>query len=54
MRATLRTLRGQADVELERRLQREADAQAQSYASADYAEGLSAIRAKHSPSFGGA
>ena len=54
VRATLRTLRVQADAELERRLQREADAQAQSYASADYAEGLSAVRAKRTPSFGGA
>ena len=38
---------------LDAALQREADAQAQSYASADYAEGLAAIKAKVTPSFPG-
>ena len=46
--------RARADAELERALQREADAQAQSYASADYAEGLAAVRAKRPPAFDGA
>ena len=54
VRATLRTLRQRADADLARALLREADAQAQSYASADYAEGLAAVRAKRTPSFEGA
>ena len=61
VRATLRTLRQRADADLGRALVREgralvreADAQAQSYASADYAEGLAAVRAKRTPSFEGA
>jgi enoyl-CoA hydratase len=54
VRATLRTLRQRADADLERALMREADAQAQSYASVDYAEGLAAVRAKRTPSFDGA
>ena len=54
VRAALRTLRQRADADLERALMREADAQAQSYASADYAEGLAAVRAKRTPSFDGA
>ena len=53
VRATLRTLRQTADFGLDAALQREADAQAQSYASADYAEGLAAIKAKVTPSFPG-
>ena len=51
---SLRTLRQRADADLARALLREADAQAQSYASADYAEGLGAVRAKRTPSFEGA
>ena len=51
--ATLQTLRQTADFGLDAALQREADAQAQSYASADYAEGLAAIKAKVTPSFPG-
>ena len=51
VRAVTRTLRVAGDQGLERALQREADAQAQSYASADYAEGLAAIRAKRTPEF---
>lgn len=51
VRATLKTLRGAADAGLDAALQREADAQAQSYASADYAEGLEAVKAKRPPSF---
>ena len=51
VRATVRTLRQRADAELTRALTREADAQAQSYASADYAEGLAAVRAKRPPAF---
>jgi len=53
VRATLLTLRQTADFGLDAALQREADAQAQSYASADYAEGLAAIKAKVTPSFPG-
>jgi enoyl-CoA hydratase/carnithine racemase len=53
VRATLQTLRQTADFGLDAALQREADAQAQSYASADYAEGLAAIKAKVTPSFPG-
>lgn len=53
VRATLRTLRAKGDVGLNEALQREADAQAQSYASADYAEGLASIREKRTPHFPG-
>lgn len=42
VRATLRTLRSATDAGLDAALQREADAQAGSYASPDYAEGLAA------------
>ena len=45
--------RRRSDAGLEEALQREADAQAQSYASADYAEGLASIREKRSPDFPG-
>lgn len=54
VRATLATLRATSDAGLDRALQREADAQAQSYASADYAEGIDAVMAKRPPSFVGA
>ena len=53
VRATLRTLRLSADAGLSEALEREADAQAQSYASADYAEGLAGLREKRTPSFSG-
>ena len=53
VRATLKTLRGAQDSSLDLSLRREADAQAQSYASADYTEGLGAVRAKRKPSFTG-
>jgi hypothetical protein len=39
------------DDQLERRLAREADAQAVSYGMADYAEGLAAIKEKRKPVF---
>lgn len=53
VRATLATLRRSNGAGLDAALAREADAQAQSYASADYAEGLAALRDKHPPSFPG-
>ena len=53
VRATLATLRTSTDQGLQRALQRESDAQAQSYASADYAEGIEAILAKRPPDFKG-
>lgn len=53
VRGVLKTLRQAADSGLDAALQREADAQAQSYASADYAEGLAAIQAKRPPAFPG-
>ena len=49
----LKTLRAAQDNSLDLSLRREADAQAQSYASADYTEGLGAVRAKRKPSFTG-
>lgn len=52
VRATVRTLRAASDAGLDAALQREADAQAQSYASTDYAEGLAAITCKRKPTFG--
>ena len=53
VRATLATLRRASGAGLDAALAREADAQAQSYASADYAEGLAALREKRAPTFGG-
>jgi len=53
VRATLKTLRQTSDAGLDAALQREADAQAQSYASADYAEGLAAVTVKRTPVFPG-
>ena len=53
VRSTLATLRRASGAGLDAALAREADAQAQSYASADYAEGLAALREKRAPTFGG-
>lgn len=53
VRATVATLRRAANTGLDAALAREADAQAQSYASADYAEGLAALREKRPPAFSG-
>jgi enoyl-CoA hydratase/carnithine racemase len=54
VRTTLRTLRTQADAAgLEAALWREADAQAQCYATSDLAEGVEAVAAKRKPSFTG-
>lgn len=46
VRATVRTLRMQVDEGFERALWREADAQAQTYATADLAEGVEAVASK--------
>jgi enoyl-CoA hydratase/carnithine racemase len=51
VRATVRTLRMQVDDGFERALWREADAQAQSYATADLAEGVEAVASKSAPAF---
>lgn len=48
-RALTKTLRMQQDRGLEQALQREADAQAQSYASPDLANGIEAVAAKRAP-----
>ena len=53
VRATVATLRSSLGTGLDSALRREADAQAQSYASGDYAEGLAALRSKRSPAFPG-
>eukprot|EP00966_Prymnesium_polylepis_P263317 6082123-Prymnesium_polylepis.1 len=53
VRATVKTLRASSDAGLEAALVREADAQAQSYASADFAEGLQALAEKRAPCFPG-
>lgn len=53
VRTTVKTLRLQMDSGLELALQREADAQAQSYASNDFSEGLSAMKDKRRPAFEG-
>ncbi|TMW60267.1 hypothetical protein Poli38472_000309 [Pythium oligandrum] len=52
VRGVLRSLRAKQDAGLDIALQREADAQAHSYASPDYAEGLKAIAEKRAPQFG--
>ncbi|KAJ0407626.1 hypothetical protein P43SY_010167 [Pythium insidiosum] len=52
VRGVLTTLRAKQDAGLDIALQREADAQAHSYASPDYAEGLQAIAEKRAPQFG--
>ena len=54
VRATVRTLRTASDQGLERALQRESDAQAQSYSSADYAEGIESLQLRRPPNFPGA
>jgi len=51
VRTTVRSLRMRQDVGLEQALQREADAQAQCYASKDYAEGVEAVAEKRKPRF---
>eukprot|EP01104_Vermistella_antarctica_P009769 TRINITY_DN2542_c0_g1_i1.p1 TRINITY_DN2542_c0_g1~~TRINITY_DN2542_c0_g1_i1.p1 ORF type:complete len:313 (+),score=40.85 TRINITY_DN2542_c0_g1_i1:29-940(+) len=51
VRATVRSLRLQQDVGMEQAIQREADAQAHSYTSADYKEGISAIIERRKPNF---
>jgi len=53
VRSTVKTLRTSADAGFDQALMREADAQAQSYASADYAEGLAALAEKRPPGFSG-
>lgn len=51
VRTCVRSLRQAQDVGLEQALQREADAQAQCYASGDYADGVEAIAEKRAPVF---
>mmetsp|Transcript_143933 Transcript_143933/g.358848 ORF Transcript_143933/g.358848 Transcript_143933/m.358848 type:complete len:304 (-) Transcript_143933:239-1150(-) len=51
VRTTVRSLRMRQDVGLDQALQREADAQAQCYASADYSEGVEAVAEKRKPVF---
>ena len=56
VRATVATLRAANDtsgVGLENALGREADAQAQSYATGDFAEGVAALKEKRKPAFSG-
>mmetsp|Transcript_13803 Transcript_13803/g.34691 ORF Transcript_13803/g.34691 Transcript_13803/m.34691 type:complete len:305 (+) Transcript_13803:66-980(+) len=51
VRTTVRSLRMRQDVGLDQALQREADAQAQCYASLDYRDGVEAIAEKRKPNF---
>lgn len=51
VRTCVRSLRQRQDLGLEQALQREADAQAQCYASGDYADGVEAIAEKRAPVF---
>lgn len=51
VRAIVQTLRNRQDDGLLAALQREADAQAQSYSTSDFREGLAAIEAKRKPIF---
>ena len=51
-RGTVRTLRTQCDAGIDAALWAEADAQAQCYAGADFAEGLAAVVAKRPPVWG--
>lgn len=51
VRGAIRTLRNQQEVGLEQALWREADAQAQCYASSDMVEGLAALTEKRPPVF---
>jgi len=51
VRTTLQTLRNRMNVGLDAALQREADAQAQTYAAPDLAEGLRAIAEKRAPNY---
>jgi enoyl-CoA hydratase len=52
VRTTLKTLRNRMNAGLDTALQREADAQAQTYAASDLSEGLRAIAEKRAPEFG--
>lgn len=51
VRGTLRTLRNQVDAGFEQALWREADQQAQSYASMDISNGIEAVATKSRPAF---
>jgi len=53
VQGAVKSLRMKQDIGLDQALQREADAQAQTYASKDYLEGLKAIAEKRKPIFGG-
>lgn len=48
---TLKTLRAQSGLGLEKALQREADSQSLCYAHKDLAEGLEAVKSKRQPKF---